>query len=326
MKAIVWTDYGPPDVLQLQEVEKPVPNDNEVLIKVYATTVTAGDCELRNLDFSFVLRTIFRLSFGLKKPKRVKILGMELAGIIEAVGKNVKLFKKGDHVFGSTGMRFGAYAEYACLPEEWNEGALAIKPVNITFEEAATVPIGCLEAYYFLEKANVKTGDNVLILGASGTIGTVAIQLVKYFGAKVTAVGNPNSLDVMKSIGADKTMDYTKDDFMDSQEKYDVIFDVVGKYSFSDCKKALKKKGMLLLANPKLSTIVRGLLSSIKVKTGSTSYTKERLSFLKNLIEMGELKPVIVKQYSLEEIPEAHKFVEEGQKVGDISITIEPNH
>ena len=325
MRAIIWTNYGPPDVLQLKEVEKPTPKDNEVLVKIHATTVTAGDCELRSLKFSFLLRSLMRLGFGFKRPgEKYHILGTELAGEIESVGKDVKLFKKSDQVFGSTESTLGTYAEYKCLPEE---GCLAIKPVNMTYEEAAAVPVGGLEALHHLRKGNIQSGEKVLILGASGTIGTFAIQLVKYYGAEVTGVGNHTSLELMKSLGADKVLDYTKDDFTKSGENYDVIFDVVGKSSFSDTKRLLKKKGRLILANPKLLLYIRGLwtkiTSSKKVLAGIASYKTEDLIYLKELIEAGKIISAIGRRYSLEQIPEAHNYVEAGQKTGNIVIKVE---
>jgi len=327
MKAIVWTKYGPPDVLQLKEVEKPTPKDNEVLIRIHATTVTAGDCELRSLRFSLFLKLIMRLGFGFRKPKRITILGSELAGEIELVGKDVKLFRKGDQVFGNTGAGLGAYAEYVCLPEE---GVLAIKPANITYEEAAAVSVGGLEALHFLRKGNIQSGQKVLINGAGGSIGTMAVQLVKSFGAEVTGVDSTRKLDMLRSISADKVIDYTQEDFTKSGETYDVIFDVVGKSSFSGCIRSLKKKGIYLLANPRLSLYIRRLwtlmTSSKKVITGITSYKTKDLIFLKELIEAGKIKSVIDRRYPLEQIAEAHSYIETGQKTGNVVITVEHNN
>ena len=328
MKAIVCTKYGPPDVLQLKEVEKPTPKDNEVLIKIHAATVTMGDCEMRSLKFSGLLKFLMRLGIGFRGPrKRFSILGQELAGEIEAVGNEVKLFKKGDPVFAATGFHFGAYAEYVCLPEN---GEVAIKPTNMTYEEAAVVPIGGLEALHFLRKANIQKGQTILISGASGSIGTVAIQLAKYYGAEVTGVGNPTSLEVMKSIGANKVIDYTKENFTESGETYDVIFDVIGKSSFSSCLSSLNKKGIYLLANPKISLINRekwaSRRSDKKLMSGNMDNTRERteqLNFLKELIEEGKIKSVIDRRYLLEQIPEAHTYVETGEKTGNVVITVE---
>jgi len=325
MKAIVWTKYGPPDVLQLKEVEKPTPKENEVLIRIYAATVTAGDTEIRSLKFSFFMRLLMRLGFGFKGPKkRFSILGVELAGEIESVGKNVKLFKNGDQVFGTSKDYFGAYAEYICLPEK---GTIVIKPANITYEEAAAVPVGGLEALHFLRKANIQSGQKVLINGAGGTIGTYAIQLAKYFGAEVTGVDSTRKLDMLRSIGADQVIDYTQEDFIKSGETYDVIFNVVGKSSFSGFINLLKKNGIYISANPKLSLIIRGLWTSMKsskkVITGITKQSTEDLIFLKELIEAGKLKSVIDRRYPLEQTAEAHSYVETGQKIGNVVITLE---
>ncbi len=331
MKAIVWTKYGPPEVLQFKEVEKPAPKDNEILVKIHATSVTMGDCEMRTLKFSRLLKFLMRLGMGFRGPrKKYSIPGQELAGEIEAVGNEVKLFKKGDSVFATTGFHFGAYAEYVCLPED---GEVAIKPTNMTYEEAAVVPVGGLEASHFIKKANIQKEQTVLISGASGSIGTFAIQLAKYYGAEVTGVGNPTSLEVMKPIGADKVIDYTKEDFTESGETYDVIFDVSGKSSFSSCLNLLNEGGVFLLANPKISLINRekkaARKSDKKLISGNMSRTKERteqLNFLKGLIEAGKIKSVIDRRYPLEKIVEAHTYVETGQKTGNVVIIVEHNN
>jgi len=329
MKAIVWTKYGPPDVLQLKEEAKPTPKDNEVLIKIHATTVTAGDCELRRLKFPLFLSLPMRIYMGLRKPKRITILGQELAGEIESVGKDVKLFKIGDQVFGTTGFGMGTYAGYKCLPEEPKEmeGVLAIKPANITYEEAAAVPFGGLEALHFLRKGNIQSGQKVLINGAGGSIGTFAVQLAKYFGTEVTGVDSTRKLDMLRSIGADQVIDYTQEDFTKSGQIYDVIFDVVGKSSFSDCVRSLKQNGRYLLANPGLSQMVRGRWTSMtsgkKVIFGAASPKTEDLIFLKELIEAGKIKSVIDRRYPLEQTAEAHRYVERGQKTGNVVITLE---
>ncbi len=332
MKAIVWTKYGPPDGLELKEVEKPTPKDNEVLVKVYATTVTAGDCELRRLKFPLFMRLTMRIYVGLIRPTRMKIMGQELAGEIEAVGKDVKLFKEGDQVFAHTGFGMGAYAEYICRPEEPEgiKGVLAIKPANMTYEEAAAVPLGGLEALHYLRKGNIQSGQKVLINGAGGSIGTIAIQLAKYFGAEVTGVDSTGKLDMMQSIGADHVIDYTQEDFTKSGETYDVIFDVVGKSSFSGSIRSLEQNGRYLTANPGLSQMVRGpwtsMTSSKKVIGGNVSYRPEDLVFLRELIEAGKVKSVIDRRYPLEQTAEAHRYVEKGHKKGNVVIIVEHNN
>jgi len=324
MKAIVWTKYGSPDVLQLKEVEKPTPKDNEVLIRIVATTVTAGDCELRSLKLPIYFRLPLRIYVGFSKPKKITIIGQELAGEIEAVGKDVKLFRKGDQVFAATGLGFGAYAEYICLPED---GVMAIKPANMTYEEAAAVPTGGLEALHFLRKGNIQSGQKVLIIGAGGSIGTFAVQLARYFGAVVTGVDSAGKLEMLRSIGADQVIDYTQEDFTKSAETYDVIFDVMGKGSFSGSIRSLKQNGRYLLGNPGLSQMFLGLwtsmISSKKVIIGAANQKTEDLLFLKELIEAGKIKPVIDRRYPLEQIAEAHRYVETGNKKGNIVITVE---
>jgi len=328
MKAIVWTKYGPPDVLELGEVEKPAPKDNEVLIRIYATTVTAGDCEMRSLKMPVYLSLPMRLWRGLLKPRRNSILGTELAGEIEAVGKDVKHFQEGDQVFGSAGLGLGTNAEYICLPEEPGEmeGGVTSKPANMTYEEAATVPFGGRDALHFLRKGNLQSGQKILINGAGGSIGTFAIQLAKYFGAEVTAVDSTGKLDMLRSIGADHVIDYTQEDFTEKGEVYDVIFDVVGKISFSRSDRVLKEKGIYLLANP-VSQMVQALwtrmTSSKKVVMETASGTIKDLVFLRELIEAGKLKTVIDRSFPLEQIVEAHRYVEGGGKKGNVVITIE---
>jgi len=326
MKAIVWTKYGPPDGLQLREVEKPTPKDNEVLIRIHATTVTAGDCEARALKFPFGLGLPMRLYVGLRKPVRVTILGQELAGEIEAVGKDVKLFKEGDQVFASTGLGFGAYAEYICLPERSDMGVLATKPANMTYEEAAAVPVGGLEALHFLRKGKLQSGRKVLINGAGGSIGTMGIQLAKHFGSEVTAVDSTGKLDMLRSLGADQVIDYTQEDFIKRGETYDAIFDVVGKSPYSQSIRSLNENGFYLLANPRLSTMVRGrwtsMTSSKTVISGASSHETADLLFLKELIESGKLRTVIDRSFPLEHMTEAHRYVEKGGKKGNVVITV----
>jgi len=330
MKAIVWTAYGPPEVLQLKEVEKPVPKDNEVLIKILAATVTAGDCEQRSLKLPLLFNLPMRLYVGIKRPTRITILGMDLSGEIESVGKDVRLFIEGDQIFATTGFtNMGAYAEYICLPEEPKEGALATKPPSMTYEEAAGVPTGGLEALHFIRKGNIQPGQKVLINGAGGTIGTFAIQLAKHFGAEVTGVDSTRKLDIMHSIGADKVIDYTQEDFTKRGENYDVILDVAGKSSYSGSLRLLKQNGRYLLANPRLSQMIRGpwtsMTSSKKVIFGATDQNTENLIYLRGLIGAGELKSVIDRRYPLEQAAEAHRYVETGQKIGNVVLTMGHN-
>ena len=319
MKAIVYTKYGSPDVLQFKEVEKPVPDDNEVLIKIHATTVTSGDCRMRKAD-PFTVRFIN----GLTRPKKITVLGNELAGEIEAVGKNVKLFSTGDQVFGQAGLKLGANAEYICLPED---GALAIKPANLTYEQASVIPFGGNTALHFLRKGNIRSGQKVLIYGASGSLGTAAIQLAKYFGAEVTGVCSTANVELVRSLGADKVIDYTKEDFTRSGLTYDIIFDTTGKSPFSGCVKSLKQKGIYLRAvHMTLSPIVQGLWTSMtsskQVIGGVATEGKENLVFLKELIEAGKIQPVIDRSYTLGEIAEAHRYVDKGHKKGNVAITV----
>ena len=324
MKAIVYEKYGPPDVLQLKDIEKPTPKDNEVQIRIYATTVSSGDVKIRSFkDIPPLPWLPFRLAMGLTKPKK-KILGFALAGKVESVGKDVKLFKEGDRVFGSAGFGMGAHAEYKCLPEEQ---VVAIDPTDMTFEEAAAVPFGGFTALYYLRKGNIQRGHKVLIYGASGAVGTFAVQLAKYFGTEVTGVCSTTNLELVKSLGADSVIDYTKKDFTKNGETYHIIFDTVGKSPFSGSVKSLKRNGYYLRAvHMTLSPLVQGLWTSMtsgkKVIGGVSSEKTEDLIFLKELVEAGKIKPVIDRTYPLEQMAEAHSYVEKGHKKGNVVITV----
>ena len=326
MKAVVWTKYGPPDALQLKEVERPTPKDNEVLIKIYAATVTAADCELRSLKIPILFRLPLRIYVGLRKPKRITILGQELAGEIEAVGKEVTKFKKGDQIFAPTLLHLGAYAEYKCLPEAYP----VLKPANMTYEEAATIPTGGINGLHFLRIANVQSGQRVLINGAGGSIGTYAVQIAKSFGAEVTCVDSAEKLAMLRSIGADHVIDYKQEDFTKSGETYDVIIDVVGKSSFSGSVRALKPNGRYILGNASLLGMIRGrwtpMTSEKKVIIAVASYKTEYYTLLKELIEAGKLKSIIDRRYSLEQTAEAHSYVEKGHKKGNVVITVAHNN
>jgi 2-desacetyl-2-hydroxyethyl bacteriochlorophyllide A dehydrogenase len=328
MKAIVWTKYGPPDGLQLREVEKPTPKETEILIQVYATTATAGDCEMRRLELPLMLSFPIRLYAGLMRPKRITILGQELAGKVEQVGEKVDSFQVGDQVFGTTGFGFGAYAEYICLPGEpdQTQGVLAIKPANLTYEEAAAVPTAGLEALHYLREADIRRGKKVLIIGAGGSIGTFSIQLAKHLGAEVTGVDRTEKLDLMRSLGADHVIDYTGGDYTRSGDTYDLIIDVVGKGSVLRRLRLLEPDGFYYLAYAGLSHVVLGkfvsMTSNKKVRIKSADQKRKDLVFLKELIEAGVLRSIIDRAYPLEQTAEAHRFVETGQKKGNIAITV----
>jgi NADPH:quinone reductase-like Zn-dependent oxidoreductase len=322
MKAVVCEEYGPPEVLQLEEVAKPIPKDDEVLIRIHATTVSSGDVVDRSGTVSPWAWLPTRMIFGFTRPRR-RIPGAELAGEIEAVGKDVALFKIGDQVYGNTGFGSGAYAEYKCLPEA---GVLAMKPANMTYEEAAAVPFGGLTALHFLRKANIQGGQEVLISGASGSVGTYAVQLARHFGAEVTGVCSTTNLELARSLGADKVVDYTKEDFTKGGDTYDIIFDTVGKSSFSRSRRSLKKKGFYLSTDMGPTLILQVLWTSMvgskKVVSGVASNRTEDLIFFKELIEAGEIRAVIDRSYPLEQIAEAHRYVEKGHKKGNVVITL----
>lgn len=326
MKAIIWTAYGPPEVLQLQEIKKPQPEDNEVLVRIHATTVTAGDCESRRLDLPMGLGLLMRLFVGIRNPKNVLILGQEFSGEVEGIGKHVTLFKPGDQVFGGTGFTKGTYAEYVCLKEEPDEGVLAIKPKDISHHEAAAVTTGGLEALHFLGKAHLKPGQKVLIIGAGGSIGTFGVQLAKNVNAEVTAVDSGEKLDMLREIGAGQVIDYTREDFTQKDQKYDVIFDVIGAGRLSINLRALKTGGVYLLANPRLGKMLWGSLVSRfgkkKVFFDMSQQHKDDLLRLKGLFEKGKLKTVIDRTFPLEDLAEAHRYVESGAKKGNLIITI----
>jgi NADPH:quinone reductase-like Zn-dependent oxidoreductase len=329
MKAIIWTKYGPPDVLHLKEVEKPAPKDNEVLIKIHAVTASTADTEFRRLKLPLLFAIPLRLYIGVIKPTRMTILGTEFAGEIESIGKDVKLFIEGDRVFGYTGLRLGTYAEYLCLPERPSALASVMtkKPTNITYEEAAAVPFGGLEALHSLRQANIQRGQTVLIVGAGGSIGTYAVQLAKYYGAEVTGVDSTEKLDMLRSIGADHVIDYTREDFTQMGRKYDVILDTIGKSPFSGSLRSLKENGAYLNSNPGLFDGIRRRLvsgrSNKSVIPWSADYTVNNLLALKELIEAGTIKAIIDRRYPLEQMAEAHRYVETGLKKGNVVITLE---
>lgn len=322
MKVVVCTQYGPPEVLQLREVEKPLPGDHEVLIKIHATTVTAGDIRMRGFVVPLSYWLLARLAIGWRRPRKA-VPGMVLAGEIEEVGKDVTRFKKGDQVYAFNITLFSTYAEYICLSED---SEIAEKPSTATYEEAAAIPFGAITALYFLRTGKVQRGQKVLIYGASGSVGTSAVQLAKYFGAEVIAVCSTANFELVKSLGADRVIDYTKEDFTKNGEVYDCIFDAVGKSSFAGCIRSLKKDGVYLqaVAAPALSARMRwAAMTSDKTLIGGTAYPKiEDLVYLKELVEAGKFKPVIDRSYPLEEIVEAHRYVDLGHKKGDVVITV----
>jgi len=328
MKAIIWTKYGSPNGLQLQEVEKPAPKDIEVLIKIHAAAVSRADTEFRRLKLPFLFAIPIRLYLGLFRPTRIKILGTEFAGEIVATGKDVTQYQTGDQVYGYTGFGMGTYAEYICLTEKPSGllGVMAKRPLNITYEEATVVPFGGLEALHSLGRVNIQRGQKVLIVGAGGSIGTYSVQLAKHYGAEVTGVDSPGKLDMLRSIGADHVVDYTREDFTKSGKTYDVIMDTIGKSQFWGSLRSLKENGTYLNVNPKMiHRLQMGWnkgKSNKKLLSWEGGYSTENLLRLKELIEAGTLKPVIDRRYPLEQIAEAHRYVETDQKKGNVVIAI----
>jgi len=319
MKAIELTKYGAPEFLQMNEVEKPSPKDNEILIKIHATSVSSGDARMRRAD-PFIIRLIF----GFKRPRK-SVLGVVVAGEVEAIGKDVSAYKIGDQVFGSSGMNFGAHAEYVAVQED---AVLALKPANMTYEEAAAIPFGGTASMHFLRIAKIQAGQKVLIYGASGALGTMAVQLAKNYGADITAVCSSSNFELMKSLGADEVIDYTKEDFARNGKKYDVIFDTVGKSSIQKALGSLNKDGYLLLASAGMGTMLSGSIKSMfiskKIVSGVIKETAEDMNFFKQLIEEGKLKAVIDRIYTLKQIVDAHTYVDKGHKKGNVVIAV--NH
>lgn len=322
MKVVIWTKYGPPEGLQIRNVEKPKPGDRDILIRVYATTVTAGDCEARALKFPLFFRMLFRLWFGWTKPRNI-VPGQELSGVVESTGKKVNKFKPGDEVVAATLFRMGACAEYICLPETY---PVFIRPAGLTFAEAATLPTGGVNALHFLHKAGIRSGSEILIVGAGGSIGVYAIQLAKHYGAIVTAIDAGNKLMTLKTAGADYVVDYQREDFTRNRKTYDAIIDIAGKTHFRRTLKCLTPRGRYVLGNPTFSGMLQGLLTSISswksVSSKMAEYKKADLNKLKSLIETGKIKPLIDRRYSLEQTVEAHRYVESGQKKGHVVIEI----
>jgi len=325
MRAVLCTDYGSPDVLQVRDVAKPVPKDDEVLVRIRATTVGAADCELRRFDFPSWVWLPMRLGFGIRKPRR-PVLGHELAGDVDSVGRDVRSLRKGDRVFSATGIGLGAYAEYICLRENPEDGAITTMPANLSYEEAAAVPYGGGEASQFLRKANVRSGQRVLVNGAGGSFGTFAVQLAKVLGAHVTAVDSAPKLEMLRTIGADRVIDYSQEDFTESPETYDVIFDVVRNTPSSRMVRLLTENGCLLMANPGFLQLSRALWASRgskkRVVFGVSGATREDLAHLRDLVEAGKLRPVIDRRFPLEQMVEAHRYAETGQKLGNIVVIV----
>ena len=324
MRAIVYERYGPPEVLALAEVETPVPGDEEILVKVRAATVIAGDCEVRSFTFPLLFWIPLRIMFGILKP-RMKVLGQELAGDVVAVGKSVTQFKTGDAVFCATGPNFGAYADFARVPMDC---AIAVKPEGLSYEQAAAIPTGGLNALHYLRKGRVEAGERVLIIGAAGNFGSFAVQLAKHFGAHVTAVDSGEKLDMLRAIGADRMIDYTRDEVLGGEATYDVIFDVVSRASFSAVLRCLRPQGRYVIANPRLHQILRGLWTSKTsdkdVLVAFAPYRSEDLVTLRELVEDGKIAPVIDRRFPFEQVVEAHRYVESGRRQGNVVLSLDP--
>lgn len=304
MKAVVYEKYGSPEVLKLKDIEKPKPKEDEILVKIHAATVTSGDVRLRSSDFPPLFWLPARLIFGLFKPKKT-ILGHELAGVVEAIGKSVTVFKVGDSIFGTTTMlKTGSYAEYICLPQKWKNGVVGLKPENLTYQEAASLPVGAMTAIYLLEKASLKNGQSVLVYGASGSVGSYAVQVANQKGSRVTGVCSNANFEMVKSLGAESLIDYKKDDYSEGNEKFDIIFDAVGKTTKAKAKMVLKPEGAFV---------------SVKMLTKEKN---EHLKLIKDMAEKGKIKPFIDKTFKLSEIVKAHEYVDKGRKRGNVIIDI----
>ena len=323
MKAVVCTRYGSPDVVEIQDVPNPVPKENEVLIKLYASTLTAGDCEIRRFNIPVLFWLPLRIMLGITKP-RSGILGQEYAGEIVAVGDKVTQFNKGDAVFGSTTIRLGAHAQYLCVPEKYPN---LFVPDKMSYEMAATITTGGINGLHFVRQAKITPGEKVLINGAGGSIGTYALQFAKSYGALVTCVDSINKLPMLRELGADEVIDYAQMDFTRNGKKYDVIIDIVGKSSYSRCLKSMNRKGRYVLGNPTLTGMLRGLFTSLtsdkKVMSKFASYQPESFDFIRKLIEERKLRVVIDKRFTLEEVREAHRYVEAGLKAGNVIILVD---
>ena len=319
MKAIAWTKYGDPDVLKLKEFKNPVPKNSEVLIKIHASTVTTGDVRLREIKVPRGFRFLTRLAFGLTKPRK-KILGMDFSGVIESVGDDVTLFEKGDTVYGTTGAKLGANAEYICLPQK---AAFIRRPNNVTHEQAVAVVFGGMTAIHFLrDSVKIQRGQKVLINGASGAVGVAAIQIAKFFGAEITGICSTSNIKLIESIGANIAIDYTNEDVSQNNQKYDVILDAVGNFSLAQFKNSLTEEGRLILINADLLTILSSIFQS-KLICGVAAESKEALEFLRERVEAGEFRAVIDKIYPLEQTAEAHRYVDTGRKKGNIVIVMD---